>query len=56
MSQKLQGHLSGDSVEKAMKSFLDRAFFASSVNGGLFRHKFGAAISAVRRSGAISSP
>ena len=36
-----------------MKSFLDRAFFVSSVNGGLFRHKVGAAVAAVRRSGGI---
>ena len=38
-----------------MKSFLDRAFFVSSVNGGLFRHKVGAAVAAVRRSGGIST-
>jgi multimeric flavodoxin WrbA len=36
-----------------MKSFLDRAFFVSSVNGGLFRHKVGAAVAAVRRSGGL---
>ena len=33
-------HFSG--VAGTMKSFLDRAFFVSSVNGGLFRHKVGA--------------
>ncbi len=44
-------HFSG--VGGTMKSFLDRAFFVSSVNGGLFRHKVGAAIAAVRRSGGI---
>jgi len=44
-------HFSG--VAGAMKSFLDRAFFVSSVNGGLFRHKVGAAVAAVRRSGGI---
>jgi multimeric flavodoxin WrbA len=46
-------HFAG--VAGTMKSFLDRAFFVSSVNGGLFRHKVGAAISAVRRSGGISA-
>lgn len=36
-----------------MKSFLDRAFFVAGVNGGLFRHKVGAAVVAVRRSGGL---
>jgi len=36
-----------------MKSFLDRAFFVASVNGGLLRHKVGAAVVAVRRSGGL---
>ena len=36
-----------------MKSFLDRAFYVSGVNGGLYRHKVGAAVAAVRRSGGI---
>ncbi len=36
-----------------MKSFLDRAFFVSGKNGGLFRHKVGASVVAVRRSGGI---
>ncbi|MDD9304203.1 MAG: flavodoxin family protein [Desulfobacter sp.] len=40
-------------VAGTMKSFLDRAFFVSSVNDGLFRHKVGAAVAAVRRSGGI---
>ncbi|WP_035242519.1 flavodoxin family protein [Desulfobacter vibrioformis] len=40
-------------VAGTMKSFLDRAFFVSSVNGGLLRHKVGAAVAAVRRSGGI---
>ncbi len=40
-------------VAGTMKSFLDRAFFVSTVNGGLFRHKVGAAVAAVRRSGGI---
>jgi len=44
-------HFSG--VAGTMKSFLDRAFFVSSVNGGLFRHKVGAAVAAVRRSGGV---
>jgi multimeric flavodoxin WrbA len=44
-------HFSG--VAGTMKSFLDRAFFVSSVNGGLFRHKVGAAVAAVRRSRGI---
>jgi len=44
-------HFSG--VAGSMKSFLDRAFFVSTVNGGLFRHKVGAAVAAVRRSGGI---
>jgi multimeric flavodoxin WrbA len=38
-------HFSG--VAGTMKSFLDRAFFVSSINGGLFRHKVGAAVAAV---------
>ncbi|MEX1300137.1 MAG: flavodoxin family protein [Desulfotignum sp.] len=46
-------HFSG--VAGTLKSFLDRAFFVSSVNGGLFRHKVGAAVAAVRRSGGIST-
>ena len=46
-------HFSG--VAGTMKAFLDRAFFVSSVNGGLFRHKVGASVAAVRRSGGIST-
>lgn len=46
-------HFSG--VAGTMKAFLDRAFFVSTVNGGLFRHKVGAAVAAVRRSGGIST-
>lgn len=38
-----------------MKSFLDRAFYVHSANGGLFRHKVGAALSAVRRAGATAT-
>ncbi|AQS58075.1 flavodoxin family protein [Desulforamulus ferrireducens] len=36
-----------------MKSFLDRAFYVAGVNNGLFRHKVGAAVVAVRRSGGL---
>jgi len=44
-------HYSG--VAGTMKSFLDRAFFVASSNGGLFRQKVGASIAAVRRSGGV---
>jgi multimeric flavodoxin WrbA len=40
-------------INGTMKSFLDRAFFVSGVNGNLLRHKVGAAVTAVRRSGGI---
>lgn len=40
-------------INGTLKSFLDRAFFVASVNGGLFRHKVGAAVTAVRRGGAV---
>ena len=40
-------------ISGTMKSFLDRAFFVSTTNGGLFRHKVGAAVAAVRRSGGL---
>lgn len=36
-----------------MKSFLDRAFYVGSSNGGMYRHKVGAAVVAVRRSGGV---
>jgi multimeric flavodoxin WrbA len=36
-----------------MKSFLDRAFYVTSVNGGMLRHKVGASVVAVRRSGGV---
>ena len=36
-----------------MKSFLDRAFYVGGVNGNLYRHKVGASLAAVRRSGGI---
>jgi len=38
-----------------MKSFLDRAFFVASVNGGMLRHKVGASVVAVRRSGGVAT-
>lgn len=46
-------HFAG--VVGKMKSFLDRAFFVSSVNGNMFRQKVGAAVAAVRRSGGVST-
>jgi multimeric flavodoxin WrbA len=36
-----------------MKSFLDRAFYVTGVNDGMLRHKVGAAVVAVRRSGGL---
>lgn len=36
-----------------MKCFLDRAFYVSGSNGGLLRHKVGASVVAVRRSGGL---
>jgi len=36
-----------------MKSFLDRAFYVASANNNLFRHKVGASVVAVRRSGGL---
>ncbi len=36
-----------------MKSFLDRAFYVCGANGGLLRHKVGASLVAVRRSGGL---
>lgn len=38
-----------------MKAFLDRSFFVASVNGGLFRHKVGACVAAVRRGGGVTT-
>ena len=40
-------------INGTMKAFLDRAFFAAGASGGLFRHKVGAAVTAVRRTGGI---
>lgn len=38
-------------IPGTMKSFLDRLFYVSGSNGGLLRHKVGAAVVAVRRTG-----
>ena len=38
-----------------MKSLLDRLFYVSLSNGNFFRHKVGAAVVAVRRSGGSST-
>ena len=38
-----------------MKSFLDRAFYVTSVNNSMLRHKVGAAVVAVRRSGGLTA-
>lgn len=46
-------HFSG--MGATMKAFLDRAFYVASANGGLFRHKAGAAVVAVRRSGGVAA-
>lgn len=40
-------------VAGTMKSFLDRAFYVGGANGNMFRHKVGASLAAVRRSGGI---
>lgn len=42
-------------VAGTMKCFLDRLFFVSGSNGNLFRHKVGAAVVAVRRTGGSST-
>lgn len=36
-----------------MKCFMDRVFYTAGMNGNLFRHKVGASVVAVRRSGGI---
>ena len=40
-------------IAGTMKSFLDRAFYVTSVNGMMLRHKVGAPVVAVRRSGGL---
>lgn len=44
-------HYSG--LGATMKAFLDRAFYVAGMNGSLFRHKAGASVVAVRRSGGL---
>lgn len=44
-------HFAG--IGGSMKSFCDRVFYVASANGGMFRHKVGASIAAVRRSGGL---
>ncbi len=46
-------HYSG--IAGTMKSFLDRAFYVAGVNDGMLRHKVGAAVVAVRRSGGVTT-
>jgi multimeric flavodoxin WrbA len=46
-------HYSG--IPGTMKSFLDRSFYVAGSNGNLFRHKVGAAVVAVRRTGGSST-
>lgn len=43
------------SISGTMKCFLDRAFYVAGANGGLFRHKVGASVVAVRRSGEVAT-
>lgn len=40
-------------IAGTMKAFLDRAFYVTSVNNGMLRHKVGASVVAVRRAGGI---
>ncbi len=42
-------------IAGTFKCFLDRAFFVSAVNGGLFRQKVATAVVADRRSGGVST-
>jgi multimeric flavodoxin WrbA len=42
-------------INGTMKSFLDRAFYVSHVNGGLFRLKFGTALVVLRRGGGTAA-
>lgn len=43
------------SISATMKAFLDRAFYVASANGGFLRHKVGASLVAVRRSGGVTT-
>lgn len=40
-------------IGATMKAFLDRAFYVTSVNKSMLRHKIGASVVAVRRSGGV---
>jgi multimeric flavodoxin WrbA len=40
-------------ITAEMKALIDRAGLVSTANGGMFKHKVGAAVAAVRRAGAI---
>jgi multimeric flavodoxin WrbA len=42
-------------IAGTMKCFLDRAFYVSGANGNLFRHKVGASLVALRRSGGMTA-
>ncbi len=42
-------------IAGTMKSFLDRVFYVSGSNGNLFRHKVGASVVALRRTGGSST-
>jgi multimeric flavodoxin WrbA len=46
-------HYSG--IGATMKAFLDRAFYVTSVNQSMLRHKIGASVVAVRRSGGVTT-
>ncbi len=46
-------HYSG--IAGSMKCFLDRAFYVCGVNGNMLRHKVGASVVAVRRSGGVAA-
>ena len=46
-------HFSG--IAGTMKSFLDRAFYVTSVNGMMLRYKVGVSIAVVRRSGGLTA-
>ncbi|WFD11952.1 flavodoxin family protein [Tepidibacter hydrothermalis] len=43
------------SISGTMKAFLDRAFYVTGVNDSILRHKVGASVVAVRRSGGLTT-
>lgn len=43
------------SMAGTLKCFIDRAFYVASANGGLYRHKVGTSVVAVRRSGEVAT-